>query len=621
MKQKGYALLTVIVFSSIIALIISSAILITNISSQSTLSEVRFQKAEALADSCLLKAIDKVNATGVCGNINLSNSDLGINSSTETCTVSLSQHGKICFIRAEGSVGLSKVHKTAVIQAFYGVGLYTVRGSVNATYSGGLLTGCYYETNNNCFVPAFIASSGTVSLGGNTPENCPSKYTNITSGIWGTPPTYTRAQFRDLVPLFFNVNCFASNFYRENERCNYGLTDALVETYGIKYSNNKTDFRFSPYGEPVINEKLLSDLSQNQTIQDIAPNCKTTLPSSTSRIDLSNLPTTYPNYQNCRTLEIYVNPSSSLTITGNLTIQNLRVFIYIRERGSTVKVNNLTGSVIGFNNFGENIYNVNIYTLRPVEITTNSSSFRLLTTNTINVGTGITINNTSIIQALEDENQNNDPSSPQNFIVRSGTGTLTLTDSKLITRQLRFGTLYAWRDLVYVYANACPKCSRDSNAASLNACNNDARRCGWAYQTGSRAQLSNNAYFGTDTNRNIQDTNGESLVSILINNNSVVRGNNNFFGGIYFGQDVNYIRSSGTVMRGFLVINFPNNLLLNTEFNSSMDFQFRLDAINNLRYDENRQGFKGFWFVRKVDCVREDQTPAYMPIITRMTSW
>ena len=164
-----------------------------------------------------------------------------------------------------------------------------------------------------------------------------------------------------------------------------------------------------------------------------------------------------------------------------------------------------------------------------------------------------------------------------------------------------------------MYANACPECGRDNNTASIIACRDDDRRCGWFSQ--------GNAFFGTDANRNIQDASGRPLVSLLINNNSVVRANNNFFGGIYFGQDVNYIWGFGAVVRGFLVRNFPDNLSLDIGFNQNTDFRFRLDAINNLRYDPNRQGFPGFWFVRRVDCVRELPTPGYMSIITRMTSW
>ncbi len=615
MRNKGFALITVISLMAIVSLVVTAGIVTTHMSQLTTLSTVRFQLAQEAADACLRRALDEVNATGICGNRTLNNQNLGINLNPGVqCSAQLIQSGRICFIRAVGQNSNARVHKTAILQAFYGMGLYTVRGGVNATYSGGLLTGCYYEPNNNCFVPAFIASAGTVNLGGTNPQNCPANNTNPTSGILGLPPIFTNAQFTDLTPLFFNVNCFASNFYRREERCNYGLTDAIVDTYALTYRDGLPDFTFSPHGEPVINPTLLSDLNNIANVQNQGPpNCRVRL-STGITINLADiLNNTLLNtllgglLGQCQRLEIYTN--HNLTLTGGPS--PIPVFVY---SGADITLSGVNGGTRGITNFGENLYNLNIYTLGTTTITANSTNFRLLTTNAVNVNTGLTVSNATIIQALRDANQNNDPASPQNLIVGdNGTGTLTLTDSKLITRQIRFGTLNAWRDLVYVYANACPECGRDSNTASINACRENNSRCGWFSQ--------GNAFFGTDANRNIQDASGRPLVSLLINNNSVVRANNNFFGGIYFGQDVNYIWGFGAVVRGFLVRNFPSNLSLNIGFSQNTDFRFRLDAINNLRYDPNRQGFPGFWFVRRVDCVRELPTPGYMSIITRMTSW
>ncbi|MCX8075656.1 MAG: hypothetical protein N3C57_01370, partial [Aquificaceae bacterium] len=524
----------------------------------------------------------------------------------------------------------SRVYKTAIIQAFYGVGLYTVRGGVNATYSGGLLSGCYYEANpqNNCFVPAFIASAGNVNLGGATQRSCgPTPPTN--PGVYGTPPVFSNAQFTDLTPLFFNVNCFASNFFRNAEACNYGLTDALVDTYSLRYRDNQPDFTFSPHGEPVINQTLLLDLQSNtQVTPQGPPNCRVTV--NQNSINLNNLIATLNPLLGgqaglCQSVEIYTN--SDLTLTGTPPIQTTIFMRGNATTGTLLVLNGVNGTITGTTNFGENVYNLRIYSARPVRIDANSSRFRLVTTNQVTTGNNnITITEATIVQALTDNEQNNDPASPQNFIAFNGTGTLTITDSKLITRQVRFGVLNAHRDLFYLYANACPNCSRATNTASVDACRTDMRRCGWApgLGGGGLVALTNDAFFGTDQNRNIQDAQGRMLVSLLINNNSVVAGRRNFFGGIYFGQDVNYILRAGgepNVVRGFFVRNFPQNLSLDIGFDASIDFQFRLDAINNLRFDHNRVGFQGFWFIKRVTCVREDPTPAYMSIITRMTSW
>ena len=633
MRKAGFALPTVLALSGIVGLMVVVGYFIANVSQITTFSTVRFQLAEEAADACLMRAIDEVNATGFCGNRDINNAELGINlGANTTCTVRFRQSGRICFLRSEGVNGNSRVHKTAILQSFFGMGLYTVRGGVNATYNGGILNGCHHDANpqNNCFVPAFITSAGTINLN-TTPRSCGTTPPSG-QGVFGTPPIFTNARFIDLVPLFFNVNCFASNFYRPAEACNYGLTDALVDTYSLRYRDNQPDFTFSPHGEPVINQTLLNDLQSSATITQGPPNCRVTLPSNINNLNLNSLisilnPLLGGQAGACTSVEIYTN--ASLTLTGTPPIP---ITVYMRgdptsTTGTTLTLGGVNGTITGITNYGENVYSLRIYSARPVNISASSSRFRLLTTNVINTtANNLTITNATIIQALTNADQNNNPASPQNFIVSNGTGTLTITDSKLITRQVRFGTLHAHRDLFYVYANACPNCSRATNTASLDACRSDARRCGWAPGSGggSLPSLTNDAFFGTDTNRNIYDTQGSPLVSLLINNNSVVAGRQNFFGGIFFGQDVNYILSAGgaaSVVRGFLVRNFPVNLSLDISFGGGTDFQFRLDAINNLRYDPNRPGFPGFWFVRRVDCVRENPTPAYMSIITRMTSW
>ncbi|RMH80865.1 MAG: hypothetical protein D6674_02170 [Acidobacteria bacterium] len=619
MRKRGFALPTVIALSGIIALIITAGYTVTNIAQRTTLSTVNFQLAKEASNACIMRATDEVQATGFCGDRRLNNQQLGIQLTGGTCEVEFRQSGRICFLRSVGRFGNSEVYTTSMIQSFFGVGLYTVRGGVDASYTGGLLTGCYYEQSGNCFVPAFIASSGTISLGSANPQSCPTNQTNPNTGVWGTPPTFTNAQFRDLVPLFFNVECFASNYYRAGERCRYGLTDALVDTYALQYRDGRPDFTFSQHGEPVINQALLSDIRSTASITPQGPpNCRLQVPTTpaNANINLSNLLTLLDNLipggASCQRVELYLDQST--TIAGTPPIPTV---VYLRNPAGQSRTLTLAG-VIGSptvqptTSFGEFIYRLVIYSGGNVNVTANSLRFRLLTTGTINVTTGLTLSEASIFQVLENDTQNNNPASPQNMIVGNGTGTLNITDSKLITRQVRFGILNAHRDLFFVYAHACPNCSRDSNLGSVNACQNDIRRCGWAGGTGTRPSMQNDAFFGTDANRNIQDATGRPLVSLLINNNSVVAGRQNFFGGIYFGQDVNYIlRTSGqpNVVRGFLIRNFPANLSLSIGFDSAIDFRFRLDAINNIRYDQSRQGFPGFWFVRRVDCVREIQHP------------
>ncbi|MEM0143915.1 MAG: hypothetical protein QXU98_09770 [Candidatus Parvarchaeota archaeon] len=615
MRNRGFSLVTVVVLSSIVVMLVMAGLYISQISFMNTTSEATYYRAQKAADACLLAAVDRVNSTGFCGNQTLTNSDLGINLNGSSCQVSFYQSTRICFLDATGTYNNINVYENSIIQAFYGVGLYTVRGGVNATYNGGFLSGCdYTSTSNSCFVPAFIASSGNVNLNGINPQFCPSSGSQENSyGIYGNPPIYTNAPFSDLVPLFFNVNCFGSNFFDSIDSCNYGLTDALTTTYAIPYDGSP-DFTFDSYGQPIINQNLLNFLYQLPNITQSGPNCQYTV-SSQSNLNLSNLsflpPTISPS--SCNTLTLYITNTNSVYGTPSIPIT-----IYAN---APLNLNGISGNILGVNNYGENQYNLYIYSIAPINISNGFQNARILTTNQVNDVDGSNITNATIIQALQTSNQNNNPNSPQNFIVQNGQGSLQITNSKVITRQIRFENLYAYRDLAYLYANACPACSRASSNSSINACYNDGRRCAWADGVGQNYYLQNSAYFGIDPNGNIQSANGNPLVSLLINNNSVVAAYSNNFGGIYFGQDVNYIYGSNATVEGFLVRNFPPNLSLNIGFNPSTYFQFNLNAINSLAYNSNRPNFPGFWFVKTVDCLKEPPTPAYMSVLTKMIVW
>lgn len=174
--------------------------------------------------------------------------------------------------------------------------------------------------------------------------------------------------------------------------------------------------------------------------------------------------------------------------------------------------------------------------------------------------------------------------------------------------------LLIFRTLLYLYAHACPKCVRDKSDLNQNPCytGSNTYRCGWYGGN-------YNAYVGMYPNGTYVLSDGTSLTSLVINNNSIVRSSSFYIAGIYFGQDVNYLVGSISVIRGFLVRNFPSNLSLQISFTDNTNLQFKLDAINSLRYDPVSR--RGFWFVRKVNCIREKPTPAYFSVITRMTTW
>ncbi|MBZ4681330.1 pilus assembly PilX N-terminal domain-containing protein [Thermodesulfobacterium sp.] len=626
MKKRGFALVTALILCFVLSIIGTAAITLSYISYQTSIAEKNFYLAEKAANVCLLAAMDEINRTGFCSNQEFTNSGLGYTLPYgTTCKVTSTQSTNICFLRAEGQARNSRVFKTTIIQGFYGAGLYTVRGGVNANYRGGLLTGC--DGENNCTVPAFIASSGTINLGSTTPRYCPQ---SSNTGIWGNPPTYTNAAFRDLVPLFFNVNCFASNFYDVNLRCNYGLTDALRDTYGWVYrnsnqgyftpypntqtSNNATDFYFSSYGEPVINSVLRNDL---QNYSSLSGPCVFT--SNANSYDLSSFCNNFYNSNpNCGNYTLVFTRRTSISLTGSLPltcgstdISYRWVTIFLPRRGS---LNNVNGGLpVSQTSLGEWRYRLNIYSGGTLNISGSLDYVRILSNAQINVSSGVNIRNSTIIQALNSETENNNANSPQNFI---GSGQINLYDSKIITRHIRFtnGNLYAFRTLLYLYAHACPNCVRNTSDPNQNPCYTGSNyyRCGWYGGN-------YNAYVGMYQNGTYVLSDGTPLTSLVINNNSIVRSSSFYIAGIYFGQDVNYLVGSTSFIRGFLVRNLPSNLSLQIGFTDNTNFQFKLDAINSLRYDPLSR--RGFWFVRKVNCIREKPTPAYFSVITRMTTW
>lgn len=343
-RKEGFALVITLVLCFVILIIGTAAITLSYIAFQTTRAEKGYYLAEKAANTCLMLTVERVLNTGICEQREVTNVDLGAElRGGVSCVARVTPSGRICFIRAEGRSGLSTVYKTTIIQGFYGAGLYTVRGGVDATYSGGLLTGC--DSSTNCTVPAFITSRGTIGLGGVTPRFCPQTQQ---TGIWGTPPIYLNAGFVDLTRLFFNVNCFSSNWYNknENETCNYGLTDALVDTYGIKdndplvdknatnfparyrYTRGYYDFYFNLYGDPpdmVIpnNNKTYGQPVMSRPLREFLANA-TSLSSTTcwtynntSNISFS-LSSITPN-PNCPRL-YYIFNGTNTTLNGTLLL-------------------------------------------------------------------------------------------------------------------------------------------------------------------------------------------------------------------------------------------------------------------------------------------------------------
>ena len=160
---------------------------------------------------------------------------------------------------------------------------------------------------------------------------------------------------------------------------------------------------------------------------------------------------------------------------------------------------------------------------------------------------------------------------------------------------------------MYVYAYACPNCSRDYSTSSLDACYNyNLRWCGWY---GRRIRLS----IG-------RSSSGEERPSLIISNNSTVYTNRPrgrvYIWGAFIGEDVTYLlwtRVRYQDFRGFLVRNFPSSLSLRIRIYRNFSLEFNKDFLDRLA--------NNFWYFRKIQCIRDDINPLTQLIHTILTAY
>ncbi|MEM4204104.1 MAG: hypothetical protein QXS54_08560 [Candidatus Methanomethylicaceae archaeon] len=609
MNQKGFSLIIVIILSLALSLISATGLYIATLSNKSTEADTKLNLAEKAANAGIMDATDYVNRIGFCSNYSRSNVQFG----NASYSYDITRSGRICFIRSTGNIAQARVVKTSIIQSYYGVGLYTVRGNVSATLggSGVRLSGCDRSINPTCFMPAFIAS-GTVNLNINT-SSCDEDQGG--SGIYGRPAILPNIAFDDLIPLFFNVNCF--NRRSPGSSCVSFSDKSLLEVFEDEFASInpltlRKEFNFdNQEGIPIIDNNIIIQAQQREN--SIGSQCTYT----SATLNLSS------NLTNCSEIRL---ESAVTTITG--TRNNSPVTIYA-FRGT---------SQLTFRDTGTNPQWVTLYTNRPLSLRVNSNattnftvyttntvtisntigvgdnnnpstiSFKIVSTNTITLSSGTTLLNGIIVNAPTDVNDTNNAAAPQYIQVN---GTFTMDDIALFTERLNFSsniTVNIWNSLVFVYAYACPNCSRSTNTSSLNACDSDSRRCGW-YGQGVSLNL------GRDPNA----TDQEKPV-IFVSNNTTVRTDSPksaSIWGAWVGEDVTYLRWSGSSItqdfRGFLVRNFPRNLTLTINITSNFSMSFRKSILDKL---SNK-----YWWFRKIDCVLDDLTPATQLIQTRMTAY
>ncbi|MDI6713986.1 MAG: hypothetical protein QMD43_03025 [Thermodesulfovibrio sp.] len=602
MNNRGFSLVTVLILSLIIFVIGGTGAYIATTNLKTTQADTRYNIAEKASNVGLLRAFDEINQTGTGGNDRTITGTVG----NATYNTRIMFGGKnIWFVSSEGFIGNSRVIKTAIFQGYYGVGLYTVRGNVNATLGSGVrLTGCDRAPEPDCLVPSFIAS-GTISTPGITPRTCPADAGG--AGVYGQPPILNLNQ-GDLSRIFFKVKCF--NKYGDSS-CNLSLLDYLEYDYG-------RDTDFNPPHQYINFQQNVNRLGiPIVTLHPFVTTPPTVDPDCTFRRDIQNIDLGSSPYINC-TRQIYLEPQDNnitITITGDGNRGGQRVAIFANSaRINSITFNNARNFRLFTNRTTtiDNSQDFKLYTSGTTTLQGTIRNFRLISTNTVTAAAN------AIITTSEDNIFNtivigpttatalNTNTSPQNFVSSGG---ITINNSNIFARSLRFANGSAVRilnSLVYVYAYACPNCPRNTSTSSLDACDSNNLWCGW---------------FGDGISLNIgRDGAGNAQPVLFISNNTTVRTVNPsstaFIWGVWYGEDVTYLRWVGTAtqdLRGFLIRNFPENLTLTINIGSGFTLSFNKAIIDTIT---NR-----YRFFREVECVRDPLTPKAQMIQTRMVNY
>lgn len=613
MNNRGFSIVTVLILSLIIFVIggTGAYIVMTNI--KSTQSDVRFNLADKASNAGLLKAFDEINSLGSGGSDRTITGTIG----NASYSSNIMFGGKnIWFVSSEGSFQNSRVVRTAIFQGYYGVGLYTVRGRVNATL-GARLSGCDRTATPTCFVPAFIAS-GTINTSV-TPRNC--SYDTGGTGVYGEEPVLNLDQ-GDLSRIFFKVKCF--NKYGDSS-CGISLLDYLEYDYG----QDPDVFTTSPhkfmsfqqslngYGIPVIT------LPSLPTVPSVGSSC-TYMSTDNYQINLTT------RFTGCNEIVLQRSPSSA--IIGNGIRGNNKIKIYAQNYSTTFdNASNFILYTTASTTLQNNTNNFELYTTGTTTLTS-ANTFKMYTsgtttlttinygniisTNTVTAASGATINNSKIIigfPTTATDTDKNNVNAPQNLVANGnitiGNATTDTNPNVIIARSLRFANNSSVRilnTLMYVYAYACPSCARNTDTSSLTACDNNTNWCGW---------------YGNGITLNMgRDSSGNPNPVLFISNNTTVRTDSPsgtvYIWGVWYGQDITYLRwynTSSQDFRGFLIRNFPSDRALTINISSGFTMSFSKSIIDTVS--------RRYRFFREVECVRDPLTPQAQMIQTRMVNY
>ena len=582
MLKKGFSLANTVILSALITLIGFAGLTIMNINLSSSRAENKYILAEKAANTGLLEAMRRIQSTGFCDVNQTFSGTIG----GAEYEVSIRRSSRICFIRSEGRVGRAKVIKTGILQAYYGVGLYTVRGNVDAQLGSGVrLSGCDNNANPPCFVPAFIASGSVYSA--LPPRACSEDdgYSNgVYGGTTGREAIITHVRFSDLIPLFFNVNCF--NEY-DSPGCDQGLLQIFEREYGINPLNGRQDMYFdNEWGIP--------------------------------RIDFSGLPPAGACEANSSTVNVSDFEGCTdiiITYNGQVSIEGIigdYVNIYTFDDDITLVRINSEISATGFT----------LYSTRPVYIRRDITNARIIINNeNLYIRSDRTLQDSILILGFDNINETN------NIITADGNiytlGDVTFNRTYVFARHIMFDSgsnVYIDNSLIYVYSYACPNCARTGDS-SLAECRNsigwyynywlgwiiDGPACGWYGRY-------NSFYIGGSS------TSSDYQPSLIISNNSTVHftypNDTIYFIGAFVGEDITYLSyygGRGQQFLGFLVRNFPQNESLNIRIYSDFIMEFNKNILDRLA--------NNFWYFRKIQCIRDDINPLTQLIHTRLTAY
>ena len=598
MLRRGFSLANVVILSALITLIGYAGLMIVNINAAGSRAENTYLWAEKAANAGLLEAMKRIQATGFCDVNQTFTGNIG----NATYEVSIRRSSRICFIRSEGKLGKAKVIKTGILQAYYGVGLYTVRGNVDAEIGSEVrFSGCDNTANPPCFVPAFIASgSVTTAI---PPQSCSADNGGygIYGGTTGEEAIITYVKYTDLIPLFFNVNCF--NQY-DSTGCDIGLLQIFEQEYGINPSNNRQDMFFdNEWGIPRV------DFSGLPPAGACEANGQLTGPwwDPTYVVDVSSSDLT-----GCTDIYIDIPSNAELEIEGTV---NRYLNIYTFDNDITLVRINSEISSTGFT----------LYSTRPVYIRSDLEKARIIINNeNLYIRANRTLQDSILVLGFDDVSDTNNTTTANGNIYTLGD--ITLNRTYVFARHIRFASwsdVNVYNSVLYVYAYACPNCSRTGND-SLTECRNsigwyynnflgwiiDGPACGWY---GRR----NGFYFGGDDNA---ISTGNYEPSIVISNNSTVHftraRDTIYFIGAFIGEDITYLSyygGAGEHFLGFLVRNFPQSESLNIRIYSDFILEFDKAVLDKLA--------QNFWYFRKIQCIRDDINPRTQLIHTRLTAY